>query len=79
MSVPREEPPSGGSWLDNGEVHERRRISDLEHAEQAELNGDEAGAAYWRSRAKDARLFRDRAHAQGLRRQMNLRVRRGTY
>lgn len=79
MTAERERPPGGGLWLNNGEVHERQRVSCLEHAERAESEGDEAGAAHWHALAKDARLYRDRSHAEGLRRQMNSRIKHGRY
>lgn len=71
MNPQEEKPSGGGSWLNNALVYERSRVKCLRLAEATDLEGKSAEAAHWRELAAEAKTQRDRAHAEGLRRQMN--------
>lgn len=71
----RETPPEGGSWLNNGEVHEALRADCMWRAEAAARAGQTDDEARWIRIAENARELRDRAHREGRRRAVNRHVR----
>ena len=71
MTVAEEKPAGGGDWLNNGFVFEQARMRCLELAEQFDREDKSADAARMRELAETARKQRDRAHADGLRRQLD--------
>ena len=56
----REDPPRGGDWPNNGEIHERARVDLMVRAEAAESAGDVALGEELRERAAFQRRERDR-------------------
>jgi hypothetical protein len=73
MTVQEERPPQG-NWQGNALVHERSRVRCLNEAEKVEGEGHPEEAAQYRELAAQAKAQRDRAHAEGLRRQMNRHI-----
>jgi hypothetical protein len=73
VTIERQRPPGGGEWLDNAGTYEDHRVSCLQRAERQRT---ELGAEKWLARAEHWRELRDRAHAEGKRREVNRSVHR---